>query len=334
MKAVVVNVHGGPEVLAVEEVQLAGPGPGQALVKVMAAGVNFMDTSSRRGLGAASQLPMTLGVEGAGIVLAIGPDVKEFSPGDRVAWYYVPGSYAEQVIAPVSQLVPLPDDIGFDSAASLMTQGLTASNLVLQVYPMKTGDVAVVHAAAGGLGLMLTQMIKLLGGKVIGRVSHADKVDVVLRAGADYVVIGRAGNFASQVLRLTDGKPVNVVYDGSGTEGLHESISLLDYFGTLALYGRFMGSIAPVDIFSIPRSIKITYPSVMHHVRTREALLERTRQVFAWFSSGKLRTAIGHRYSLFEAGQAHRDIESRRSTGKLIISPQANGISSSRPRTW
>ncbi|UII73436.1 quinone oxidoreductase [Pseudomonas sp. HN11] len=323
MKAVMINAFGGPEVLAVQEVSLARPGPGQALVQVMAAGVNFMDTGARRGLGAAaSPLPLTLGAEGAGVVLAIGPDVTDVVPGDRVAWYYVPGSYAQQVIAPVSQLVPLPDDIGFETAAGLMMQGLTASNLVFDVHALQKGDVAFIHAAAGGVGLMLTQMVKLLGGQAIGRVSHADKVDSVLAAGADYVVIGRAGHIAGQVERLVGEHAVNVVYDGTGSEGFSESLNLLDYFGTLALFGPFMDPIAPIDIFSIPRSIKLTYPVVMHHVRSRETLLARTQQLFTWVRTGRLNVNIGQRYSLAQAHQAHRDIESRRSTGKLIILPQ------------
>jgi NADPH2:quinone reductase len=325
MKAIVMHAFGDPEVMSVEVIQLAEPGPGQALVRVMAAGINFMDTGTRRGLGAAWSLPMTPGVEGAGIVMAIGPGVDEVSPGDRVAWHYVPGSYAEQVLAPVSQLVPLPDAIDFDTAASLMMQGLTASNLVNKVHAIGPGDVAFVHAAAGGVGLMLTQMIKLRGAKVIGRVSQADKVDAVLAAGADYVVIGRTSNIVGQVLRLTEGQRVSVVYDGTGGEGFAASLSLLDYFGTLALYGPFMSPVAPIDIFSIPRSIKLTYPSVLHYVRSRDALLERARQLFAWVASGKLKTVIGQRYSLAQAEQAHRDLESRQTTGKLLILPQIEG---------
>ncbi|MGF6095028.1 quinone oxidoreductase family protein [Pseudomonas sp. 18175] len=322
MKAIVVNAFGGPEVLALDEVTPGRPGAGQALVQVMAAGVNFMDTGIRRGLGQANPLPLTPGVEGAGVVVTVGPGVTDLSPGDRVAWQYVPGSYAEMLIAPVSQLVPLPDDISFETAAGLMMQGLTASNLVFQVHAIQKGDVAFVHAAAGGVGLMLTQMVKLLGAKVIGRVSHADKVDAVLTAGADYAVIGRASDIARQVERLIGGQAVNVVYDGTGAEGFDESIRLLDYFGTLALYGPFMDPIAPIDIFAMPRSIKLTYPSVMHHVGTREALLVHARQLFTWVRTGRLNVSIGQRYTLAEAQQAHRDIESRRSIGKLIILPQ------------
>ena len=321
MKAIVMHTFGGPEVLAVDDVAPGRPGAGQVLVHVMAAGVNFMDTGIRRGLGQANSLPLTPGVEGAGVVVAIGPEVTELSPGDRVAWHYVPGSYAERVIAPVAQLVPLPDDISFETAAGLMMQGLTASNLVFQVHGIQKGDWAFVHAAAGGVGLMLTQMIKLLGGKVIGRVSHEDKVDAVLAAGADYVVIGRAGAVARHVERLVGAQSMKVVYDGTGAEGFDESIRLLDYFGTLALYGPFMDPIAPVDIFSLPRSIKLTYPSVMHHVRTREALLAYSQQLFTWVRTGRLRVQIGRRYSLAQVGQAHRDLESRRTAGKLVILP-------------
>lgn len=321
MRAVVIQAAGGPDVLAVKQLELALPGPGQARVKVMAAGVNFMDIGVRRGRSLANRLPLTPGVEGAGIVLAVGAGVTEVAPGDRVAWHYVPGSYAQEVLAPVSQLVPLPGEIGFESAAALMMQGLTASNLVSDVHAIRPGDIAVVHAAAGGVGLMLTQMIKRLGGRVIGRVSQADKVESVLAAGADYVVIGHAGNIAGQIFRLTEGQRVNVVYDGTGAEGFQESIDLLDYFGTLALYGPFMDPIAPLDVFSLPRSIKLTYPSVMHHVRTREALLARSAQVFEGFASGRWRVTIGQRYRLEEAAQAHRDMESRRTVGKLILLP-------------
>ncbi len=321
MKAVVMHAFGEPGVMSLDDIQLAAPGPGHALVTVKAAGINFMDTGTRRGLGAALSLPLTPGVEGAGIVMAVGPGVSEVQPGDRVAWHYVPGSYAQQVLAPVSQLVPLPDAIDFDTAATLMMQGLTASNLVHCVHAIGPGDIAFVHAAAGGVGQMLTQMIKLRGGKVIGRVSQADKVDAVIAAGADYVVIGRASQVASQVLRLTEGRRVNVVYDGTGAEGFADSVSLLDYFGTLALYGRFMDPIAPIDIFSLPRSIKLTYPSVMHFVRSREALLEHSRALFDWVTAGKLKVVIGRRYSLAQAEQAHRDIESRQTSGKLIINP-------------
>lgn len=308
--------------MVVNDVAPGRPGLGQALVRVMAAGVNFMDTGIRRGLGQANPLPLTPGVEGAGVIAAVGPGVTELSVGDRVAWQYVPGSYAEQVVAPVSQLVPLPDDISFETAAGLMMQGLTASNLVLQVHAVQKGDTAFVHAAAGGVGLMLTQMIKLLGGKVIGRVSHADKVDAVLAAGADYVVIGRARGIARQVERLVGEHAVNVVYDGTGAEGFDESVRLLDYFGTLALYGPFMNPLAPIDVFATPRSIKLTYPSVMHHVRTREALLAHSRQLFTWVRTGRLTVKVGQRYALAQAHQAHRDIESRRSIGKLIILTQ------------
>lgn len=321
MKAVVMHAFGEPGVMSLEDIQLAPPGPGHALVTVKAAGINFMDTGTRRGLGAALSLPLTPGVEGAGIVMAVGPGVSDVQPGDRVAWHYVPGSYAQQVLAPVSQLVPLPDAIDFDTAATLMMQGLTASNLVHRVYAINPGDIAFVHAAAGGVGQMLTQMIKLRGGKVIGRVSQADKVDAVIAAGADYVVIGRASQVASQVLRLTEGRRVNVVYDGTGAEGFADSVSLLDYFGTLALYGPFMDPIAPIDIFSLPRSIKLTYPSVMHFVRSRDALLEHSRALFDWVIAGKLKIVIGRRYSLAQAEQAHRDIESRQTSGKLIINP-------------
>lgn len=320
MKAIVMTAHGGPEVLALEEIEIGMPGPGEALVKVAVAGVNFMDTGTRRGVSGVTALPFTPGVEGAGTVLAVGEGVTEVKPGDRVAWYFIWKSYAQQILAPVDQLVPLPDDIDFDTAASLMMQGLTASHFVFESYAVKPGDVALVHAAAGGVGLMLTQMIRKLGGTVIGRVSSADKVALARAAGASEVIVDREGKFADEVLRLTEGRGVDVVYDGTGAEGFGDSIRSLAFQGTLVLFGPLTGpTMDPLNVWSLPRSIKITYPIVMHHVRTRDALLARSRQLFDWVRSGDLKVHVGKRYPLAEAARAHADIESRKTTGKLLL---------------
>jgi len=286
---------------------------------VSAAGVNFMDTGTRRGLTPGKSAPVVPGVEGAGTVLAVGPGVVDIRPGDRVAWYFAWGSYAEQLIAPADQLVPLPDDLAFEDGAGIMMQGLTASNLVFESHPVKPGDVALVHAASGGVGLLLTQMIKLLGGEVIARVSSEAKVSLAREAGADHVLVGRGDEIGDKVRAITSGRGVDVVYDGTGAESFRTSLDLVDYHGTLALFGPLMEPLPPIDPFSIPKSIKITYPVVMHHVRTRDALLARSRQLFDWMRSGQLRLHVGQSYPLAAAADAHRDIESRRSTGKLLL---------------
>ncbi|KTE25752.1 MULTISPECIES: quinone oxidoreductase [unclassified Sphingopyxis] len=321
MKAIVVRAFGGPEALGIEEAELPSPGAGEALVAVSAAGVNFMDTGTRRGLTPGKSAPVVPGVEGAGTVLAVGPGVVDIRPGDRVAWYFAWGSYAEQLIAPADQLVPLPDDLSFEDGAGIMMQGLTASNLVFESHPVKPGDVALVHAASGGVGLLLTQMIKLLGGEVIARVSSEAKVALAREAGADHVLVGRGDEIGDKVLAITAGRGVDVVYDGTGAESFRTSLDLVDYHGTLALFGPLMEPLPPIDPFSIPKSIKITYPVVMHHVRNRDALLARSRQLFDWMRSGQLRLHVGQSYPLAAAADAHRDIESRRSTGKLLLKP-------------
>lgn len=322
MKAIVMTSHGGPEVLRIANINIGLPGPGEALVDVAFAGVNFMDTGTRRGIAGVTHLPFTPGVEGAGTVLAVGEGVRTISPGDRVAWYFIWKSYAQQILAPADQLVPLPDEIDFETAASLMMQGLTASHFVHESHPVKPGDVALVHAAAGGVGLMLTQMVRGLGGTVIGRVSSADKVALARSAGASEMIVDREGVFADDVLRLTGGAGVNVVFDGTGGESFQDSVRSLNYNGSLLLFGPLTGpSLPPVNVWSLPKSIKVTYPIVMHHVRTPEALVDRTNALFDWVRSGDLKIHIGKRYPLAEAAQAHIDIESRKTTGKLLLEP-------------
>ncbi|MCI1756717.1 MAG: quinone oxidoreductase [Sphingobium sp.] len=235
--------------------------------------------------------------------------------------FFAWGSYASQLIAPAEALVPLPDDIDFETAASIMMQGLTASHFVFETYAVKPGDTALVHAAAGGVGLMLTQMIKLLGGRVIGRVSSQDKVALAREAGADEVIVSRSGEFADEVLRLTGGNGVQVVYDGSGAETFQDSLRSLDYHGVLALFGPMMEPTPPVQIYTLPKSVLLSYPTVQDHVRTREALVSRSGQIFKWVQEGKLKVRIGKRYPLAEAAQAHTDLQSRATTGKLLLIP-------------
>lgn len=322
MKAIVMTQPGGCEVIKYVDLPTPVPGEGQALVAVAAAGVNFMDIGARQGtLWHDMPCPRLLGVEGAGRVLAVGEGVEGLSPGQRVAWVYAPGSYAEQIVISASALVPVPDDIDDRTAAAVMMQGLTASHFATDFYPVQPGDIALVHAAAGGLGLLLTQMIKLRGGQVIGRVSSADKIAVARQAGADHVIVDSQGNFAEEVLRLTDGEGVHVVYDGSGPKTFQGSLDSLRISGTFCWYGPVLGAPAPLDIMSLPKSIKIGYAAFMHHVRTPQLLRSRAARLFELISTGKLNVRIGAEYPLAQAANAHADMESRNTTGKLLLIP-------------
>jgi len=322
MKAIVMTAAGGPEVLAGIEQPDPAPGPGEVLVDVAAAGVNFMDIGVRRGKAWSDQpLPRTLGVEGAGRVKAVGEGVRDLMPGQRVAWVYAPGSYAERIIAPANALVPVPDDIDDRTAAAVMMQGLTASHFATDFHAIQPGEVALVHAAAGGLGLLLTQLIKLRGGRVIGRVSNADKASAAREAGADHVIVDSAGDFAAQVLHLTDGEGVHVVYDGSGPTTFQGSLDALRRCGTFCWYGPVLGGPEALDIMQLPRSIKIGYAVFSDHIPTPELLRAHAARLFDWIGQGKLKVRIGGVYPLARAADAHADMESRRTTGKLLLVP-------------
>ena len=298
------------------------PGPGEVLVDVVAAGVNFMDIGVRQGM-AWTEIPnpKVLGVEGAGLVLAVGEDVSAFVPGDRVAWVYVPGSYAQRVVMAADALVRIPDAIDERTAAAVMMQGLTASHFATDFYPTQPGDIALVHAAAGGLGQLLTQIVKLRGGSVIGRVSSESKVEAARRSGADHVIVDREGDFAAQVLELTDGRGVDVVFDGSGPTTFSGSLASLRRSGTFCWYGPVLGGPGPIDIMSLPKSIKLGYAVFADHIPTPALLRERAGQLFDWIIDGKLKVEIGGTYALEEAARAHLDMESRRTTGKLLLIP-------------
>jgi len=320
MKEIQVEAHGGREQLKLHDSPSQAPGPNHVLVRISAAGVNFMDTGVRRGIFWADKTPPFVpGVEGAGRVMALGEGVDNIHVGDRVAWFYIPGSYAEELIAPTDKLVPIPHDIDDETAAAMMMQGLTASHFVTETYQIKPGDVALVHSSAGGLGLILTQLIKILGGKVIGRVSTEEKVEIAKKAGADHVIVESGGNFAKEVLHLTDDEGVHVVYDGAGAYTFHDSLTSLRYHGVLAYYGQAIKRLPPTDLLDLPKSVLVTYPSVMHHVRTHETLLARTEQLFDWVRKGQLNIHIGRRYPLADAARAHADLEARKTTGKLLL---------------
>ena len=321
MKAVKLTGAGGVEVLDYTEVETPRPGENQVLIEVAAAGVNFRDIGARRGVIGGGYKPQILGVEGAGRILEVGPGVTDFKVGDRVAWTFVPHSYAERVVAPVGALVKAPEDISDEIAAAIMMQGLTASHFATDFYPVRAGDVALVHAAAGGLGQLLTQIIKARGGAVIGRVSRADKVEAAKAAGADHVIVDAEGDFAEEAIRLSGGEGVHVVYDGSGPSTFAGSLSALRSSGTLCWYGPVLGGPGAIDIMSLPRSVKVGYAVFTDHVRTPALFRARAADLFKAVASGDLKVAPPRTYRLAEAAQAHADMESRRSTGKLLLIP-------------
>ena len=322
MKAVVMTGPGRPEMMEVVERREPVPGPGEALVEVAFAGVNFMDIGVRHGMAWTDRPnPKILGVEGVGRIVAVGDGAQGVSPGQRVAWVYAPGSYAQRIAIPVASLVPVPDAIDDRTAASVMMQGLTASHFATDFYPVQSGDVAFVHAAAGGLGLLLTQIVKLRGGHVIGRVSSSDKVTIAKEAGADHVIVETEGRFAEEAIRLTNGAGVHVVYDGSGPKTFQGSLDLLRRSGTFCWYGPILGGPGPLDIMSLPKSIKLGYAIFFDHIHTPELLRARSARLFDWITEGRLRVRIGGEYPLANAAKAHADMESRTTTGKLLLVP-------------
>ncbi|KQW61180.1 MULTISPECIES: quinone oxidoreductase [unclassified Ensifer] len=326
MRAVVMNEIGGTEVMEFVDLPEPVATPGHVVVEVAAAGVNFMDIGVRQGMAwTDSPNPKILGVEGAGRIVALGDGVDGFAIGDRVAWVYAPGSYASHVLISTDALVRLPDTIDDKTAASLMMQGLTASHFATDFYPIQPGDTALVHAAAGGVGLLLTQIVRLRGGHVIGRVSSTDKVDVAKAAGANHVIVDTEGKFAAEVLRLTGGEGASVVYDGSGPKTFQGSLAALRRSGTFCWYGPVLGGPGPLDIMSLPKSIKIGYATFFDHISTPELLRARTEQLFRWIHDGSLKLHVGGTYALSDAARAHADMASRATTGKLLLIPTQRG---------
>jgi NADPH2:quinone reductase len=298
------------------------PAAGQVLVEIAVAGVNFMDIGVRQGLfWNEMPNPKILGVEGAGRVIALGDGVDGFEIGQRVAWVYAPGSYAEKIASPATSLVAIPDDIDDKTAAAVMMQGLTASHMATDFYRTQPGDIAFVHAAAGGLGQLLTQIVKLCGGRVIGRVSSAEKVAVARDAGADHVIVDTEGKFAEEARQLTDGGGVHVVFDGSGPTTFQGSLDVLRRSGTFCWFGPVLGGPGPLDIMSLPRSIKLGYAVFADHIHTPELLRAHSAQLFDWIAEGKLKINIGGEYPLADAAKAHADMASRATTGKLLLLP-------------
>lgn len=322
MRAIRVPAHGGPEVLEPAELDRPTPQSGELLVEVSAAGVNFIDTYQRSGLYS-MPLPFTPGVEGAGTVREVGPDVDGFAPGDRIAWAMSPGGYAEQAVVPARNAVHVPDGVEDRTAAAAMLQGMTAHFLVDATHPIRPGETALVHAAAGGVGLLLTQLIKARGGNVIGTVSTDEKERLARAAGADEIIRYTEADVAEEVRDLTDGRGVDVAYDGVGKDTFDGSLASLRPRGTLALFGASSGPVPPVDPQRLNSggSLFLTRPSLAHHILDREELDRRAREIFQAVRAGELDVRIGGTYPLDQARQAHEDLEGRRSTGKLLLLP-------------
>jgi NADPH2:quinone reductase len=320
MKAIQVGQPGGPEAMELVEVPVPQPGPKQALVRIAASGVNFIDVYFRIGLYK-SDLPIALGMEAAGTVEAIGAEVTEVAPGDRVAYAMPRGSYAEYAVTPAASLVKIPDALDFAAAAAVMLQGMTAHYLTHSTYPLKPGDTCLVHAAAGGAGLLLVQMARRAGARVFGTVSTEAKAELAKRAGAHETILYTEQDFEAEVKRLTGGRGVDVVYDSVGATTFAKSLNSLRPRGLLALFGQSSGPVPPFDpgILNAKGSLFLTRPSLAHYCADREELLWRAGAVLGWVASGELKLRIERAYPLEEAAQAHRDLESRRTSGKLLL---------------
>jgi NADPH2:quinone reductase len=322
MKAIRVHAFGGPDVLSYDDVPELGPQPGEALVALDAAGVNYVDVYQRSG-SYRRALPFVLGLEAAGVVAAVGDGVREVQVGDRVAYTSVPGAYAERACVPVGSLVPLPDGIDTALGAAVMLQGLTAHYLVHSTYALKAGEWAVVHAAAGGVGLLLVQMATRLGARVIGTVSTDAKAALAREAGAEAVVIYTREDFVAAVMRLTDGRGVPVVYDSVGRSTFEGSLDCLAPRGLLALFGQASGAVPPLDpqLLATKGSLYLTRATLGHHVATRAELLARANDLFDWVRAGTLRVRVDRRYRLADAAGAHRALEGRLTAGKVLLIP-------------
>jgi NADPH2:quinone reductase len=318
MQAVIVTRHGGPEVLEVTEWEPPQPGPGELLVDVAAAGVNFRDIYEREG-AYGIPAPVVGGVEGAGTVARTGESAAGFAAGDRVAWVAAQGSYAQQVVVPAAKAVRVPDTVDDEIAAAALLQGMTAHYLCHSTYPVQDGDWVVVHAGAGGVGLLLTQMVKRRGGRVIATTSTDEKAALARGAGADEVL--GYERFGPRVRELTDGAGAAVVYDGIGRETFDESLSCLAMRGMLVLYGAASGQVPPFDLqrLNAGGSLFVTRPILPHYTRTREELEWRAGDVFGWIADGWLEVRVGGRYPLAEARRAQEDLQARRTTGKLLL---------------
>ncbi|HMK28112.1 MAG TPA: quinone oxidoreductase [Terriglobales bacterium] len=322
MKAIQVSQPGGPDVLKLVDLPVPKPKPNEAVVQVKASGVNFIDVYVREGRYPAP-LPFVDGQEAAGIVSEVGRDVVNVKPGDRVAYTNVLGSYAEYAAVPADRLVAIPGHLDFSQAAAAMLQGMTAHYLAHSTYPLQRGEICLIHAAAGGVGLLLVQMAKKIGARVIGTVGSAEKAELAQSQGADEVIVYTQQDFESETKRLTEGKGVHVIYDGVGKTTFDKDLNILRLRGYLVLFGGASGAVPPFDPMLLTQkgSLFLTRPTLSHYVSTREELEHRATEVMNMIASGDLKLRIEHQYPLSAAAQAHRDLEGRKTTGKLLLIP-------------
>ena len=325
MQAIQVSQVGGPEVLTPVDVPVPSPQPNEALVQIKAAGVNFIDVYFREGRYP-TPLPFIDGQEAAGIVTEVGGEVTTLKPGDRVAYSSRLGSYAEYAAVPADRLVKIPDELDFEQAAAAMLQGMTAHYLLHSSYPLQKGQTALIHAAAGGVGLLLVQMAKAIGGHVIATAGTEEKAQLARDAGADECIVYTETDFETETKRLTNGEGVHVVYDGVGKATFDKDLNVLRPRGYLVLFGGSSGAVPPFDLIKLSQkgSLFITRPTLAHYTATREELEWRAGDVLGSIARGELKIRIHKTYPLADAAQAHRDLEGRKTTGKLLLKPRMN----------
>ncbi|HUF94085.1 MAG TPA: quinone oxidoreductase [Candidatus Limnocylindria bacterium] len=322
MKAIRVHTAGGPEAMTLDDIPQPVPKADEALVKIDAAGLNYIDVYFRTGQYKA-ELPLTLGLEAGGTVTAVGPGATDVKVGDKVAYTGVPGAYAEYAVVPAARLVVLPAGLTTRQGAAMMLQGMTAHYLATSTYPLKKGDTCLVHAAAGGVGLLLCQIAKLRGARVIGTVSTDEKAKLAREAGADEVILYSRQDFEAEVKRLTDGKLLQVVYDGVGKTTFEKGFNCLAPRGMMVLYGAASGPIGTFDpqILNVKGSLFLTRPSLNHHIITRAELVQRATEIGQWITDGRLKLRVEFEFPLKDAAEAHRSLEGRKTTGKVLIVP-------------
>jgi NADPH2:quinone reductase len=322
MKAIQVPKVGGVEVLTLVDIPTPKPKPNEVIVKIAAAGVNYIDVYFREGRYPITA-PFIIGQEASGQVSEVGTDVKDFKAGDRVAYTGITGAYAEYEAVPADRLVRVPAGITDQQAAAAMLQGMTAHYLVYSTYPLKKGETCLIHAAAGGVGLLLVQLAKSLGARVIGTVSTEEKANLAREAGADEVIFYTRQDFEAETKRLTGGKGVHVVYDGVGKTTFDQDLNVLRPRGYLVLFGASSGPVPPFDLSKLAQkgSLFVTRPTLVNYIASHEELIQRSTDILNMITSGKLKLRIEHLYPLREAQQAHRDLEARKTTGKLLLIP-------------
>lgn len=320
MRAIRIHKTGGTEVLQLDDIPVPEPKAGEALVRVQVAGVNFIDVYKRTGLYKLP-LPATLGEEASGTIEAIGPGPRDVQVGDRVAWASINGAYADYAIVPLTKLVPLPDNITARVGAAVMLQGMTAHYLAISTYPLKPGDTCLIHAAAGGVGLLLVQIAKRMGARVIATVGSDEKAKLARDAGADEIIIYTRDDFVAETSRITNGKGVQVIYDSVGKTTFLRGLDCLARRGMMVLFGGSSGPVDPIDpqVLNQKGSLFLTRPTLLHYMADREELLSRTSDLFSWIAGGILNVRIGAEYPLQDLAAAHDALEGRRTTGKIVI---------------